>query len=94
MTAKLHEALEALQASLPNGFDGCINFEITDLGWLFVNPSGVRIGTGAADLVLRADSETFAAIISGQKDPVHLYFTGRLQIEGDLNLAMRLGRQL
>lgn len=94
MTASLDGALNALQKALPDGFDGRVNFEITDLGWIFLDTTGARIGKGQADIVLRADAATFAAIISGTQEPAPLYFSGRLQVEGDLGVAMRLGRQL
>ena len=94
MTATLRDALQALNAAFPDGFDSCVNFEITGLGCLSLDSTGARIGEGSAETVLRADAETFAAIISGSEDPAPLFFSGRLKIEGDLGTAMRLGRQL
>ena len=43
---------------------------------------------------MRADADTFVAALSGQADPAQLFFSGRLEIEGDLGVAMRLGQQL
>ncbi len=94
MTATIIDALRALQNAFPDGFDGRVNFEISGLGCLSLSSSGARIGKGKADTVLRADPETFAAILAGDEDPAPLFFSGRLEIEGDLGVAMWLGRQL
>lgn len=94
MTVSLDGALNALQKALPDGFDGRVNFDITDLGWIFLDATGARVGKGQADIVLRADTATFVAIISGTQEPATLYFSGRLQIEGNLGVAIQLGRQL
>ncbi len=94
MTATIGEALEALRSAFPDGFDSCVQFEITDLGCLVLDSGGARQGTDDASCTLRADADTFIAVLSGQADPAQLFFSGRLQIEGDLGVAMRLGQQL
>ena len=94
MTATIGEALEALRSTFPDGFDNCVQFEITGLGCLVLDSRGARQGTDDACCTLRADADTFIAVLSGHADPAQLFFSGRLQIEGDLGVAMRLGQQL
>ena len=94
MTATIGEALDALRSTFPDGFDSCVQFEITGIGCLVLDAGGAREGNDNACCTMRADADTFAAVLSGRADPSQLFFSGRLQIEGDLGVAMRLGQQL
>ena len=88
------KAVSALQKIFPNGFDGCVTFEITDAGPVSLDRTGVHAGRGPGHLVISADADTFVGIISGKLSPVPLYISGRLSIRGDLHLAARLAEQL
>ncbi len=94
MTASLTDAMRALERVFPGGFDGCVIFHIEDLGILTLDSQGVHLGARRADTILRADARTFAAILSGRKNPMQLYLKNGLKIEGDLKIAMQLARQL
>lgn len=94
MTANINDALRALQKAFPDGFATCINFDIIELGYLTLDSEGARIGEGNATTVIRANVDTFADIVSGNTDPAALFFSGRLKVEGDLGVAIRLGQEL
>jgi putative sterol carrier protein len=47
-----------------------------------------------ADCTLSADAETFRAILDGDLDPTSAFMSGRLRVEGDMGLAMKLGGRL
>ena len=43
-----------------------------------------------ADCVVKADEATFLGIVEGRQGAMGAYMTGKIRVEGDLGLAMRL----
>jgi len=95
MSDILSGAVDALNAKLGGGgFDGSVRFEITDVGSVRIDADGASIDDADADCVLIAGRETFEDILAGQLDPTAAFMSGRLRVEGDMGLAMRLGSLL
>jgi len=46
---------------------------------------------GPADCTLKLSAEDYVALLQGKVEATQLFFGGRLQIEGDMGLAMKLG---
>lgn len=88
------KAVEELQRKMPQGFDGVVKFDMTDAGTIILDPDGVRAADGEADCTLIADAETFEAILNGELNPTSAFMSGRLQMDGDLGVAMRLAGEL
>ena len=85
-------AVDALNEKLGgNGFDGIAKFEIEDEGAIVVDKSGARASDDAADVTLSASADTFQDILAGNLDATSAFMTGRLKLDGDMGLAMRLG---
>ena len=88
-------AVEALNEKLGgNGFDGIAKFEIEDEGEIVIDESGARASDDAADVTLSASADTFQDILAGNLDATSAFMTGRLKLDGDMGLAMRLGSVL
>ena len=94
MTDILTHAIEALRARLSGGFDGTAKFLITGEGAIMVDEQGVRAGDDAADVTLTASVETFQGIIEGDVNPTMAFMSGKLKVEGDMGVAMKLGAAL
>lgn len=77
-----------------SGFDGTAKFVIEGEGAIMVDNGAVRAGDEAADVTLRADRDTFEAMLDGTVNPTMAFMTGKLKIEGDMGLAMKLGAAL
>jgi len=77
-----------------NGFDGIAKFEIEDEGEIVIDESGARASDDAADVTLSASADTFQDILAGNLDATSAFMTGRLKLDGDMGLAMRLGSVL
>ena len=88
-------AVKALNDKLDgNGFDGVAKFEIEDEGAILIDETGARAGDDAADVTLSASADTFQDILTGNLDATSAFMTGRLKLDGDMGLAMRLGSVL
>ena len=51
----------------------------------------MREGDDEADVTLTADAETFEAILEGDLDPTSAFMSGKLSVDGDMGMAMKLG---
>lgn len=76
------------------GFDGTAKFVIEDEGSIMVDAEGVRAGDDPADVTLRADRDTFEGMLDGSVSPTMAFMSGRLKVDGDMGMAMRLGALL
>jgi putative sterol carrier protein len=88
-------AVDALNEKLGgNGFDGIAKFEIEDEGAIVIDEGGARASDDVADVTLSASADTFQDILAGNLDATSAFMTGRLKLDGDMGLAMRLGSVL
>jgi len=95
MTKALDAAAAALTAKFAGSdFDATVVFEIEGEGSIRVEGEAVAIGSGPADVTISASLDTFREIFEGELGAPAAYMTGRLKVEGDLGIAMRLGQVL
>ena len=87
----IESAVAALQEKVGSGFDGgTAKFAIEGEGAIIVDGDGVRSGDDEADVTLTADAETFQGVISGDVNPTTAFMTGKLTVDGDMGIAMKL----
>jgi putative sterol carrier protein len=94
MSEVIKIAIQALEEKLPNGFDGSVKFEIENEGSVIVNESGCSESTEDTDCTLTADKETFQDIMSGDLNSTAAFMQGKLKVDGDMGMAMRLATVL
>ncbi|WP_069300760.1 SCP2 sterol-binding domain-containing protein [Neptunicoccus sediminis] len=95
MSDVINQAVEALNAKLgDDGFDGSVKVEITGEGSLVVDSNGARAGDEETDCTLTADAETFVGMMDGDVNPTSAFMTGKLAVDGDMGVAMKLGALL
>lgn len=94
MSDVINQAVAALKDRLSDGLDGSVKFVLNGEGAIIADGTGVRADDGEADVTLTADADVFEEMIVGDLDPTAAFMTGRLTIEGDMGLAMRLGSLL
>ncbi|GHF51180.1 SCP2 sterol-binding domain-containing protein [Seohaeicola zhoushanensis] len=95
MSDFLAQAAEELNAKMAGGgFDGNAKFVVTDVGAIMLDSDGARVGDEEADVTLSADADTFRAIFEGDMNPTGAFMTGKLSVDGDMGLAMKLASVL
>jgi len=95
MSDVIKAAVEALSKRMAEGFsDGVAKFVIEGEGAIMIDDSGVRAGDEEADVTLTAASDVFEQILGGDLDPTAAFMSGRLSVDGDMGLAMKLGSAL
>ena len=95
MTDIMTEAVEAIEKKLAGSvFDGSAKFEIQDEGSIIIDSLGVRVSDDETEVTLSASLETFQEILQGELDSTSAFMTGRLQLDGDMSVAMRLASLL
>lgn len=93
MSDVIEAAVAALNEKIEGGFDGSAKFLIEDEGGIVIDADGARASDddADADVTLTADAETFKAMMDGELNPTAAFMTGKLSVDGDMGLAMKLG---
>lgn len=95
MSDVVNEAVTALNAKMAgSGFDGTAKFVIEDEGSVMIDENGARAGDEAADVTLTASAGTFKSILDGEQNPTSAFMTGKLSVDGDMGMAMKLASVL
>ena len=88
LTEKMKEG-----ASKKSAFGNTVKFA-TDQGVIYIdgkqNPPTVSNDDTAADCTIKMAFDDFTALIGGQLDGMTAFMTGKLKIEGDMGVAMKL----
>ena len=95
----MSEALQTAAAALLEkfadaDFEGSVKFDIEDEGVILVVDGELRMEDGEADVTISASLDTFREIFDGELSPTAAYMTGRMRIDGDMGLAMKLSQVL
>lgn len=88
-------AVAALNEKLAGAdFDGSAKFQIEGEGAVRIDGSGASASDDDADVTLTADAETFQSIMEGELNPTAAFMSGKLAVDGDMGMAMKLGSVL
>ncbi|MCZ4350982.1 SCP2 sterol-binding domain-containing protein [Roseovarius aestuarii] len=95
MSETIDAAVSALNAKLGDStLEGSAKFVIEGEGAVIIDENGARAGDDDTDVTLTADAETFQAIMDGDMDPTAAFMGGKLAVDGDMGMAMKLGSVL
>lgn len=91
MSVVINEAVTQLNAKMGgNGFDGTAKFVIEDEGTIIIDQTGARAADDDADVTLTASADVFKAILDDELNPTTAFMTGKLSVDGDIGVAMKL----
>jgi len=95
MSDILNAAVTALNEKLGGeGFDSTCKFVLGDEGSIVIDENGAAISDADTDCTMTADVETFQDIMSGDLNPTSAFMGGKLSVDGDMGVAMKLGQVL
>jgi len=95
MSDILDTAVSALSDKIGSqSFAGSVKFELTGVGAVRIDENGVSVDDGDADCTLSADADVFQEIIEGDTNPTAAFMTGKLKIDGDMSIALKLASLL
>ncbi|WP_104019576.1 SCP2 sterol-binding domain-containing protein [Roseovarius nitratireducens] len=95
MSDVIEAAVKALNEKMgSDGFDGSAKFVIEGEGSIVMDSDGARAADDDTDVTLSADADTFESILAGDLDPTAAFMSGRLSVDGDMGMAMKLGSVL
>jgi putative sterol carrier protein len=95
MSDAIEKAAAALRERFAGAdFDGRVKFDVEGEGVIRVAGGEVTTADGEADVTIIATLETFQEMFDGTLSPTAAFMDGRLQVEGDMAMAMQLGQIL
>lgn len=79
------------------GVDAVIQFDLSGenggLYWLKISSGSCAAGEGAVEnpkMTLRASADDYASVVSGQINPMQAFMSGKIKVQGDMGIAMKL----
>ena len=88
---------ESIDPEKVKGIDATYQWDITGDGggkwWAKMNDGTVEVSEGEAansDITLTVDAESWMDIVNGKLNGQMAFLTGKLKIQGDMTLAMKL----
>jgi putative sterol carrier protein len=98
MTASAREFFAQVPARIDpeqaRRLDASYRFDVEGAGSWRLEGDGERVvvseSDAPADCVIRTDEATFLGIVGGRQSAMAAYMTGKIRVEGDLGLALRL----
>jgi putative sterol carrier protein len=94
MSEMIDAAVKALSAKLSDGFDGVAKFVIPGEGAIMLDAAGVRAGDDEAEVTLTAEADVFRAILDGDMNATAAFMQGKLAVDGNMGLALKIGTVL
>lgn len=80
-----------LKPRVENGsFDGSVKFDTGGDGVILINGRTISTTDGPADCTIRISLSDFEDMLAGELSPTTAYMTGKIQVEGDMSIAMQL----
>lgn len=95
MSEVVQEAVKVLNEKMQGqSFSGTAKFEIEGEGSVVIDSDGAHAGDEDTDVTMTADADTFQGIIDGSTNPTSAFMTGKLKVDGDMGMAMKLASAL
>ena len=88
IAAKLKSRVES------GSFDGSVKFDTGGDGVIVIDGNTISTTDAPADCTIKLSLSDFEELLAGDLSPTTAFMTGKLQIEGDMSVAMSLQQLL
>lgn len=75
-------------------FDSVVKFDCGDDGVLVIDNQSISTEDQEADCTISVSLEDLQSIVAGELDPTGAFMQGKLKVDGDMSVAMKLGQVL
>lgn len=97
LSQQFQDMVANLDAEKAQGMDAIIQFDISGenggLYWLKIADGAAESGQGQVEkpnMTLRASAADWLAVTKGDLNPMQAFMSGRLKVQGDMSLALKL----
>ncbi|WP_434054479.1 MAG: SCP2 sterol-binding domain-containing protein [Roseibium sp.] len=88
----LEQLTEGVRGKVASGgIEESVKFDLGDDGVIFLQGSDVSNDNAEADCTIKISADDLADLLSGELDPTGAFMGGKMQVEGDMSVAMKLG---
>jgi putative sterol carrier protein len=98
MSIETARAAIRAQVGTDSGLDARLKFDCGEDGAIFIDastvPNAVSDSTGPADCTIKVALADLEAMIAGDLQPTAAFMDGKIEVDGDLSVAMRLSSVL
>lgn len=77
-----------------SGFEKSIRFDTGDDGVMVINQTSVTTVDGPADCTIKLSLANLEGLVDGTLNPTMAFMQGKIKLEGDMAVAMALGKVL
>lgn len=88
IAAKIGERVAA------SGFDSSVKFDLGDAGVIVIDSQNVSTQDAPADCTITLSGDDFESMLSGDLNPTMAFMQGKLKVDGDMSIAMKLSQIL
>jgi len=90
----INEIASKMQARVSeSGFDRSVKFDLKG-EVLLIDGANVSTEDGPADCTITMSKDDFEALVSGDLNPTAAFMQGKLKVDGDMSVAMKLSQLL
>ncbi len=88
----LEQLTEAVRKKVADGgIEDSVKFDLGETGIIYLQGSEVSNDDQDADCTIKMSAEDLADLLSGDLNPTAAFMGGKMQVEGDMSVAMKLG---